>query len=174
MRLEDGSKGWKEWNLKIKCAVKFMWTPGHEGIEGNKRADEAAKEAESGESSDPKKLPAFQRHTPLPVSVSATRQVLKKEMKNRWKTEWKTSLRYTKTKGINNSLPSDDYLHIIYQLQCNQASLPTQLRTGHIPLNTVLHHIKHPNTPNCPHWKNGIHKTIHHFLIVCPHYNIAR
>jgi len=173
-RLEDGSKGWKEWRLNVRCAVKFVWTPGHEGIEGNERADKAAKDAATGESSDTKKLPAFLRHKPLLVSVSATRQLLKKEMKNRWNTEWQASPRYANAKNIDGSLPSDDYLHIVDQLRRNQASLLIQLRTGHIPLNVVLHRIKRSETPDCPHCKNGIRETIHHYLLTCPHYETAR
>jgi len=72
-RLEDGSLGWKEWRLKVRCKVKLVWTPGREDIDGNERADEAAKTAASGLSSEPKDLPNFLRRKPLPVSVSATR-----------------------------------------------------------------------------------------------------
>lgn len=173
-RLEDGSKGWKEWNLKPRCKIKFVWTPGHEDIEGNERADEAAKEAASGQSSESKNLPAFLRRKPLPVSVSATRQLLKKKMKNEWKTDWTSSPRYANAKAIDDSLPSDDFLHIINQLQRNQASILIQFRTGHIPLNVILHRIKRSDTPDCPHCKNGIRETIHHYLLTCPHYANAR
>ena len=173
-RLEDGSKGWKEWNLKPVCKVTFVWTPGHEDIEGNERADEAAKEAAAGETSEATKLPVSLRHKPLPVSVSATRQFLKKEMKIRWNAEWNTSPRYADATTIDGTLPSDNYLHIIDQLRRNQASLLTQLRTGHIPLNAILHRIKRSDTPDCPHCKNGIRETIHHFLLTCPHYADAR
>lgn len=44
-RLEDGSTGWKDWGIKRWCKVKFIWTPGHEDIEGNEQADEEAKRA---------------------------------------------------------------------------------------------------------------------------------
>ena len=173
-RLTDGSMGWKEWRLKVKCEVTLTWTPGHEDIDGNERADKAAKAAASGLSSEPKNLPTFLRRKPLPVSVSATRQVLKKRMKTQWQTEWKTSKRYIDANKINYSLPSDNFLHIIDQLRRNQASLLTQLRTGHVPLGTVLHRIKRADTPDCPHCKNGVRETIHHFLLVCLHYIGAR
>jgi hypothetical protein len=152
----------------------LTWTPGHEGIEGNERADKAAKSAASGHSSEQKDLPVFLRRKPLPVSVSATKQVLKKKMKARWITEWKTSRRYADANKIDSSLPSDDFLHIIDQLRRSQASLLIQLRTGHIPLNVVLHRIKRSDTPNCPHCPDGVRETIHHFLLVCPHYVGAR
>ena len=46
-RLEDGSVGWKDWGLKMRCRAEFVWTPGHEGIDGNERADEEAKQEET-------------------------------------------------------------------------------------------------------------------------------
>jgi len=154
--------------------VEFVWTPGHEGIDGNERADEEAKRAAKGEPSATKDLPSFLRRKPLPISISATRQLLKKEMKQQWQDEWKTSPRYTRMKQIDGSLPSDDFLHIIDQLRRNQASTLIQLRTGHIPLNTVLHRIKRSDTPDCPHCQHGIRETILHYLLECPHYAGAR
>ena len=173
-RLKDGSMGWIEWRLKVKCKVKYVWTPGHEDIDGNERADEAAKAAASGPSSKPKELPVFLRRKPLPVSISAIKQFQKRAMKKRWQTEWKTSKRYANSNEIDSSLPSDDFLHIIGQLRRNQASLLVQLRTGHAPLNVVLHRIKRSETPECPHCKNGIRETIHHYLLICPSYTGAR
>ena len=91
----------------------------------------------------------------------------------RWKTlpaEWKSSKRYAGSNAIDATLPSDNYLHIIDQLRRNQASLLTQLRTGHIPLNAVLHRIERSETADCPHCKDGIRETVHHFLLTCPTY----
>ena len=173
-KLEDGSLGWKEWKLKVKCEVNFVWTPGHEGIEGNEKADEAAKDAASGQTSKTKDLPPFLRRKPLPVSISATKQLLKKKMKARWQIEWKTSKRYADANSVDATLPSDNFLHIIDQLRRNQASLLTQLRTGHIPLNTILHRIKRAESAECPHCKKGIRETIHHYLLTCPRYAAAR
>ena len=82
--------------------------------------------------------------------------------------------RYQISSNIDCSLPSDDYIHIIDQLRRNQASLLTQMRTGHVPLNTILFRIKRADSPDCPHCKNGIHETLLHFLLFCPHYIFAR
>jgi len=173
-RLKDGSMGWKDWRLKKTCEVKFVWTPGHEGIDGNERADKEAKSAAEGNSSAIINLPAFLRRKPLPVSISATRQYLKKMIKTRWETEWATSPRHARMNKIDGYLPSDNFLEIIDQLRRNQASVLLQLRTGHAPLNEVLYRIKRSETPDCPHCKNGIRETIHHYLLICPHYAEAR
>ena len=61
MKLEDGSHGWIEWRLKTTCKVKLIWTPGHEDIDGNERADGAAKAAASGQTSTQKDLPPLLR-----------------------------------------------------------------------------------------------------------------
>ena len=50
--LKDGSMGWIEWRLKVKYKVKYVWTPGHEDIDGNKQADEAALGVRGPETSD--------------------------------------------------------------------------------------------------------------------------
>jgi len=88
--------------------------------------------------------------------------------------EWETSKRHNASNKIDASLPSDNYLHIADQLRRNQASLLIQLRTGHIPLNVILHQVKRSDTPDCPHCKNGIQETIHHYLLTCPSYAGAR
>lgn len=174
MKLKDGSKGWKEWTLKQWCRVDLIWTPGHEGIEGNERADSAAKSAAKGESSDKVKLPNFLKRKQLPISISATRQTLKKDLKARWAAEWTLSPRSNRIDAIDGTILSGDYLHIIDQLGHNQASLLTQLRTSHIPTNQVLHRIKQSDTPYCPHCTVDTTETLFHLLFHCPHYACAQ
>ena len=74
-RLKDRSMGWIEWRLKVKCKVKYVWTPGHEDIDGNERADKVVKAAA------PKELPVFLRRKPLLVSISAIKNFQKRAMK---------------------------------------------------------------------------------------------
>ena len=114
MRLDNGSLGWKEWKLKVRCKVNFVWTPGHKDIDGNERADEAAKSAASGISSDLRDLPTFLRRGPLLVSISATRQHLKKAMKTRWQT-----------------CHAPDIFHFSFPLSLFISSLKT-IRSGHL------------------------------------------
>ena len=170
VRLENGSKGWREWNLKRWYKVKFVWTPAHEGIEGNEKADEEAKRAANEGPSPRWKLPTFLRHNDLPTSISTTRQVLKSGLRKRWKSEWKVSPHHQKFSNIDCLLPSDNFIHIIGQLRHPQASVLLQMRTGHLPLNTVLHRIRRSDTPNCPNCPSGTHETVTHYLFFCPCY----
>ena len=172
--LDNSSQGWIDWELDTLNNLKFVWTPGHKRIKGNEIADREAKRAAKGQSSKDKLLPAFLRRKPLPVSISATRQFLKKKIKAQWQTEWSSSPRFLRMKAINPSLPSDDFLNIASQLCCNQVSLLFQLRSGHIPLNETLHQIKHSDTPLCPHCCGSTKETVHYFLLACPRYACAR
>ena len=173
-KLDDGSLGWIDWELEIQTKLNFVWTPGHEGIAGNEIADKEAKKAAQGHSSDADALPAFLRGKPLPVSISATRQFLKKKIKARWLADWRSSPRFPRMSTIDCSLPTADFLEIISQLRRNQASLLIQLRTNHIPLNETLHRIKRSDSASCPHCRGNVKDTVHHLLLLCPHYANAR
>ena len=148
--------------------------PGHKGISGNEIADEEAKLAAQGESSPPHNLSTFFCKKPLPVSKSATHQRLKKDVKLRWSSELFTSPHHECSKEIDNWLPSIDYLPIIDQLSCNQASLFTQFRTGHVPLNEALFQFKCTPSPDCPHCSLWIKETIFYFLLACSQYMYIR
>ena len=154
-KLDNSTMGWKDWKLKRRCKVKFIWTLGHEDIEGNEKADKEAKKAMEEGSSRQRDLPVWLCRKNLPLSISATRQKLKKDMMTRWKAEWSKSPHYALSKNIDCSLPSKDFIHTIGQLRCNQASVLIQIRMNHVPLNTNLHHIKRTPTSNCPHCRKG-------------------
>src|ERR1700753_714237 len=109
-KLDDGSLGWIDWELEIQTKLNFVWIPGHEGIAGNEVADKEAKNAAQGHSSDADALPAFLRGKPLPVSISATRQFLKKKIKARWLADWRSSPRFPRMSTIDCSLPTADFL----------------------------------------------------------------
>jgi len=125
-----------------------------------KRQTKRQSKQPQGKSSPAKDLSSFLRRKPLPISISTTRQLLKKKTKKRWQGEWKSSPRFTYAKQIDNSLPSDDYPHIIKQLQHNRASILIQFRTGYIPLNSILHRIKRVDTLDCPHYA-GARRNLH-------------
>lgn len=103
---------------------------------GNEEADELAKQAALGSSTETRNLPRALRK-PIAVSASATRQRLTKEMQIKWIQLWKRSARYVKTSRIEPKLPSKRYLKSTRTLRRNQSAILTQFRTGHVLLNTL-------------------------------------
>jgi ribonuclease HI len=151
--------------------LTVRWIPGHKGVKGNELADEAAKEAATGENetSTKKRLPQYLQDEPLPNSVSALRQWHQAALSTRWSDEWKLSPRYARAKVIDHTMPSNKFLKLISPLPKCQTSIYTQLRTRHIPLNHHLHRIGRRDSPHCPICP-GIDETIHHYLFDCPQY----
>lgn len=150
--------------------LQIQWVPGHMDFAPNERADEEAKKAAQGKSSDKKDLPKFLRRQPLPASISALRQDFNEKLQKRWSRRWKKSPRYRKHHAIDNSSPSKKWLKLVDGLRRNQSSLSAQLRTGHIGLNHHLSRIKRSDTPFCPHCRGITAETVRHFLLDCPEY----
>jgi len=88
------------WKLEIHGPVghvnvidlHIQWVPGHCGFEPNERADEEAKKAAQGDSSDAKLLPPL-LHKRLPLSISALHQDNIAKLKKCWERRWKNSER---------------------------------------------------------------------------------
>jgi hypothetical protein len=76
--LHKSLEGVRNQHLGIKIMVR--WTPGHEGIEGNERADEEAKRVITEGSSDQNMLPKPLKKT-LPHSKSALKWDYSKKLK---------------------------------------------------------------------------------------------
>ncbi|KAF8065222.1 hypothetical protein FPV67DRAFT_1387840, partial [Lyophyllum atratum] len=85
------------------------WTPGHVDFGPNERADEVAKLAAQGHSSDANRLPVYLRCKPLPASIPALRQDHLDALRKRWKQRWKKSPRYSAINAIDRSLPSKKF-----------------------------------------------------------------
>ncbi|KIM27279.1 hypothetical protein M408DRAFT_53309, partial [Serendipita vermifera MAFF 305830] len=98
-------------NLKIS----LTWVPGHSDCPGNEAADELAKTAATGNSSDEHLLPPF-LHPQLPTSFSATRQKLRQQTKRLQKDEWRRSKRYSALSKIDPSLPSNKFINLTSDL----------------------------------------------------------
>jgi len=121
-------------------------------------------------SSHPDFLSLLLRKKPLPHSIPALHHTNLTQLHLKWKRWWKRSLRYRFASHIDNSLPSNAYLKLTNDLDHNQSALLTQLRTDHSPLNQHLFHIRHSETPVCPHCQGITPKTVTHYLLQCPHY----
>jgi len=78
---------------RLPPEIHLHWIAGHEGVLGNELADEQAKRAASGESSQYNHLPVLLRKA-LPPNPVALRQEHYKQLKKRWKANWHASPRF--------------------------------------------------------------------------------
>ena len=146
----------------------IRWILGHMGIEGNEMADEEAKRAARGDASPQHPLPTA-LHSPLPASLSATRQTYGETLKQEAAAHLMKSKQYACLRAIDASAPSKQFRKLTANLTCKQANLLVQLRTGHVPLNQHLAHIGAVKSPLCPACCEK-EETVIHFLMSCPAY----
>ena len=120
-------------------SLTLRWTAGHIGIQGNEEADAEAKKAAEGRTSDTALLPHILRR-PLATSTSAIKQKHSMDTKNKWAKRWRDSERGKCIHSIDSSTPSPKFLQAISnpKLSRRSASMITQLRINHIPLNSYL------------------------------------
>jgi ribonuclease HI len=156
-----------------RVKMKIQWSSGHDGIEGNEKADEEAKKAAEGDTSPEEDLPKFLTKKPLPASISALRQRYNEKLIMRWKERWNSSPRKTRTERYEKKMPTCKFLEKTNSLTRRQTSLLVQLRTGHLPLNQYLYRINRSDTPLCPTCKQE-RESVTHFLLDCPTYKRER
>ena len=155
---------------KTKYALTIRWTAGHEGIEGNEAADREAKKAAEGLTTEPTDLPAYLRK-PLLTNPSALKRAHSDRLKHKWTTTWRQSERGRKMLQIDSSTPSNKFLKAISSTNITRstASLISQLRLTHIPLNSYLKRFKRVDSASCPAC-GAEDENIVHFLLFCPAY----
>ena len=155
-------------------SLKLRWTAGHTGIPGNELADKEAKRAAQGLSSNKNDLPKYLRRT-LTINPSAVQQKFDTVTKQEWKDTWRNSERGQKITEIDKNPPSVQLLRTISKanLSRRSASLITQLRLQHIPLNAYLKRFKLVDSARCPACGADA-ETVSHFLLQCPNYAYER
>lgn len=157
--------------------MTMMWTPGHEDILGNERADEEAKAAAQGtkELSPPAQLPRCLRYKGgyPPVNKSAARQDFRKQQKREWGQECAAQHRFRRLHAIDASLPSNRFLKLTKSCSRHETSILTQMRSSRIPLNRHLHQMGKAERPTCPHCPTQ-EETVRHYLMECGHYSRER
>ena len=161
-------------NGTANYSLRLGWTAGHVNIEGNKLADEEAKKAAEGKTTEKSMLPKALKK-PLKHSKSAAKQEHKSKLKNAWRTNWHKSPRAHRTKHIDPTIPSLKFLKLTSAPDISRqgASWLFQLRVGHIPLNEYLYRFKRMAHPNCPACGQEIEST-QHFVLDCPKYAYER
>ena len=163
----------KQWKSP-KYSPKFSWTAGHVGIVGNKEVDKEVKTAAEGLSLDKKMLPMM-LHKPLKQNKAALTQTKKGKLKARWKNEWDASMRAEKFKPLDLISPMDKFIKLISndRLTQDDPSQIFQLRTGHVPLNMYLEHIKKVEKASCTACGHP-RENIQHLIFDCPSYSYKR
>ena len=155
---------------KRRCKITIRWTAGHEGIKGNEKADEEAKKAAKGSSSDKLALPMYLRR-PLLINPSALKQSQAAKLKEEWTTKWRKSIRGSILMKLDKSTPSKGFIKRLStpDLSREAASLISQLAISHVPLNSHLKRFKRADSANCPAC-GATKETVKHFLLVCTGY----
>ena len=157
---------------KPRLQIHLTWVPGHEGVELNEEVDKEAKRAAAGESSEL----GLDLHRVLskhmPVSIAAAKATYKKQATADWEKEWKHAKRRKKMSRFDPSPPSSAVLKLYTDLPRRSCSVITQLRTGHIGLNSFLHRIGAAPSPKCD--KCHVPETVEHFLLTCHKFKIQR
>ena len=145
--------------------LQLEWVPGHKGIEGNEKADEAAKQA------------AIQKINPTrkPSLKSARSNDIHQTLKRQWQEQWtkgrRTACRLRNTSQRPNIKPS---LHIYNQLGNKRRHIAwiARLRTGHCSLNQYLERFNIIDNAKCECGRGK--ETVKHFLLTCSKYEEER
>ena len=133
---------------------------------GNGLADEEAWATTADNTNLVADLPSFLSGAPLPISSSASKQKYVQELKVQWKYSWACSPCFPKLSKTDPTMLLNKFQKLIVGLGRAQASLITQMHTGHILLNAYLHRINKIDTPLCP--SCGLDsESVHHYLFDC-------
>src|SRR6267142_6215194 len=111
----------------------------------------------------------------LLMNPSAIKRAHSDVLKNKWTNSWRQSERGQKMHKINDTTLSKRFLKAIStaEISCSSASLISQLRINHIPLNSYLKQIKRVDSAQCPTCGADVEDTTH-FLLTCPTYTYER
>ena len=142
------------------------------GIAGNEAADCAAKDAAGGQVTESKKLPWLLRKD-LPWSKSASKQDFHTRLKDAALTAWRTSAQFQRRGKILSNKLTKRHRETLTELPRGAASIWTQVRTAHVPLNAHVHRIHVADSPTCQRCF-AYNKTVEHVLLHCPTYNTQR
>lgn len=132
--------------------VRLMWTPGHTGIDGNEKADQAAKDAAQSNQTPIRTLPR-----------NDIKNILREEGLEEWKRMW-NELQGNKLRNIKTTTTT---WKTSYRTSRKEEVVLARLRIGHSLL-THGHLMKREDPPRCHTCNTPI--SIIHIIEECPNY----
>ena len=160
--------------------VEVRWIPAHIGVDGNERADSAAKEAKGWRKvkrRNGKLIEIDTSHTSpspnLPYLRSAVKASLTEKLHAEWEDDW-----HKETKGRTlykiAPKPSRKVLHLHNKLPKWTSSLMVQMRTGKIGLRKFLYERNVPDISNTECACGEGEETVRHVLTECSQFSELR
>ncbi|QRW04674.1 Reverse transcriptase from transposon X-element protein [Ceratobasidium sp. AG-Ba] len=145
--------------------IETRWIPGHEGVDGNEKADEAARDAGQGGRSLREALPEHLR-VRVPTNPAAAKRIFRETLLHRWRQEVDET-RKEKLQNLDPSYPSLRFFEAARHLKRREYAILVQLRLEHFPVAVYLERFKKVDSPTCPHCRTS-DQTIFHLLMTCP------
>jgi ribonuclease HI len=161
--------------------VTIHWIPAHQGIEGNERADRAAKEATGWRlvrNSRGRQIPVDRDSTaPRLVGLQQPLSALKRDLKtlayNQWEQNWQQTQRGRSLFRIADK-PSKKNIELHAKLSRPLSSILTQMRAGNISLRYFLYKRNIPGIDDGECQCRRGAQTVTNILLSCPRFKEER
>jgi len=105
------------------------------------------------------------RNTRYGLELQAMRATFNRTLRSEWVKRWSSSERGQRYARLDRTPPSAKVLRSCEGLKRDEQALLTQLRTGHVALNSYLRRIHVLDSPNCQVCNEP--ESVDHFLLRC-------